>query len=309
MHRDLTAGSVTKNLLSMSLPTMFGFMSQTLYDLVDMAWIGRISPEAVASVTIFTTIFWLAEVMNEIIGTGSVSLISQSYGSGDTERTRRVIEQTIAFKALVALISATFLLLFLKPLIAFFTDDPLVRRSALEYGYIRIFFLPIMFSSYTVNTALRCTGDAKKPMIIMLTASVLNVVLDPVLMFDTIPGTPIHGFGLGVFGAALATIISITVAFLAGFCILFSRWARVRITLRGIFRLEWAIDRKLFAIGAPSGLEMLSRNGADLRNRGRGSDRNRHAAQGVRLHAPDRIDVRIGNHRRPKHRRREHLAG
>jgi len=92
-------------------------------------------------------------VLNEIIGTSSVSLITQSYGRNDMERTRRVLEQTLTFKMLVAVISAIIIAIILEPLLWFFSKDEKVIQSALEYGYIRIFFLPIMFASYSVNTA------------------------------------------------------------------------------------------------------------------------------------------------------------
>ena len=62
----------------------------------------------------------------------------------------------------------------------------MVLRAALDYGYIRMFFLPIMFSSYSVNTALRCLGDAITPMRIMIISSIANIILDPIFMFDTI---------------------------------------------------------------------------------------------------------------------------
>ena len=262
--KDLTTGSITKNLLSLSLPTMFGYLSYTLYDLADMAWIGRISPEALASVTIVATIFWLVEVLNEVIGTSSVSLISQSFGAGNLDRTRRVIEQTLTFKALVALIAAGILLISLKPLVMFFTQDPQVQNYCFEYGTIRLYFLPLMFSSYTVNTALRCTGDAKKPMIIMFASSLLNILLDPVFIFDLIPGTTIPGLGLGIFGAALATVLSGTLAFAAGLFILFSNYSRVRISFNGLYKLDWSIDKKLLTIGLPAGLEMFFRNFAQF---------------------------------------------
>ena len=86
MKRDLTQGSIIKHIVSMSVPSMFGLMSQSFYDIVDMIWIGRISVKAVAAVTLFVSIFWLFEVLNEIIGMSSVSLISQSYGAGNNER-------------------------------------------------------------------------------------------------------------------------------------------------------------------------------------------------------------------------------
>ncbi|MFN3283186.1 MAG: MATE family efflux transporter, partial [Pseudothermotoga sp.] len=123
MSRDLTQGSLTKNLFYMALPTMGGFALQTLYDIVDMFWIGRISSKAIAGVTIFSTVFWLVEVLNEIIGMSSTSLISQNYGAKDYERTNRIIEQTIVFKIFVAVVASAIMVVFLKPLMSFFSKD------------------------------------------------------------------------------------------------------------------------------------------------------------------------------------------
>jgi putative MATE family efflux protein len=258
--KNLLKGNLKINLLKMSLPTMFGFVLQSVYDIVDMMWVGRISSSAVAGVTIFSTIFWLVEVLNQIIGSSSVSLISQSYGSGDDEKTCITIEQTLTFKALVAVIAGVILLILLKPLLNFFSNDETVIKSALDYGYIRIFFLPIMFSSFTVNTALRCLGDSMKPMITMGTAAVMNIVLDPIFIFDVIPGTSIHGLNLGVFGAALATVISTLTAFSVGFFILMSGRTKVKPSFRGLLKLNWPIDKKLLRIGLPNGVQSLMRN-------------------------------------------------
>jgi len=256
----LLEGSITKNLFALAAPTMLGFMFQMFYDLVDMIWVGRISANAVAGVTIFSTVFWMVNVLNEIIGTSSISLISQSYGKGDEDRTSLCIEQTITFKALVAIITSILLFISLKPLLGFFTNDAEVFSLGLEYGYIRIFFLPIMFSSYTVNTAFRCVGDAKRPMMIMIVAAFLNIILDPIFMFDTIPYTSIPGLGLGVFGAALATVISVSVTFIIGFGLILSNKTKVKINIRRLLKLNLEIDKKLITIGLPSGAEAFSRN-------------------------------------------------
>ncbi|MCY6483427.1 MATE family efflux transporter [Clostridium aestuarii] len=259
-NKDLLQGSVTSNLLKMSLPTMLGFLFQSAYDLVDMIWIGKISSSAIAGVTIFVTIFWMVDILNQIIGTSSISLISQSYGSGDMEKTSRAIEQTLTFKALVAVIAGVIMLMILKPLIGFFTKDAVVIKNALDYGYIRIFFLPIMFSSFTVNTAFRCIGDAKKPMIIMIIAAIFNIILDPIFIFKTVPYVNIPGLNLGIFGAALATVISTVIAFGIGFYIFLSGKTKVKIKIKRLFKLNAEMDKKLITVGLPSGFEMLSRN-------------------------------------------------
>lgn len=115
---DLLTGDLRKNLLKISIPTMFGFVLQAVYDIVDMIWIGRISSSAMAGVTIFSTVFWIVTVLNEIIGSSSISLISQSYGSGDNERTVRVE----------------------------------VLKAALDYGYMRIFLDPLFMFSHFPGT-------------------------------------------------------------------------------------------------------------------------------------------------------------
>lgn len=262
--KNLLNSNILKTLFSMSIPTMLGFLFQSVYDLIDIAWIGRISYKAAAGVTLFAAIFWLVEVLNEIIGSSSISLISQSYGNGDEERTKLCIEQTLTFKALVAIIASIICLVMLKPVLHMFTKDPIVLKAALDFGFIRIFFLPIMFSSYTVNTALRCLGDAKRPMLFMALAAILNIILDPILMFKNIPGTSIPGFNLGVFGAGLATVISVTFAFVVGFTLLMSGKTKAKPTIKGLFRLNKEIDYKLITIGLPTGFEMLSRNFASL---------------------------------------------
>lgn len=256
----LTAGPVNKQILRLSLPTMVGMMLQAVYDLVDMVWIGFISPAAIAAATLFGTFFWMVEVLNEIVGTSSVALISQSHGAGDRERTSRISEQTLTFKFVVAVVGAFLLGISLRPLFGLFSDDPFVVSHGMDYGLIRVFFLPVFFSSYSVNTIFRCTGDAKTPMRLLAGSAILNMIADPILMFDTIPGTSIHGFGLGMKGAAIATVLSISVAFLVGFILLLKGKGDVSIGFKKLFSLEPVIMRKLFSIGLPSGITVLLRN-------------------------------------------------
>lgn len=264
MSRDLTRGPVVGNLLAMSLPTMFGMLGQTLYDVVDLFWVGRISGGAVAGVALFSSIFWLVEVLNEVIGTSSVALITQTFGSGDKAKTAHIVEQTIVFKVFVAIVASALLLVFIEPLVKVFSSDPEVIVAALRYGRVRAWFLPVFFATYSCFTALRCTGDPASQMWIMLGVSALNAVLDPILMFDVVPGLGIRGLGLGVYGAGLATVISIFVAFAVGFGLLASGRTRVKLSIRGLFRLDPAIDGKLLTIGLPTGGEMLARQLAGL---------------------------------------------
>lgn len=252
--------NISKNLFKLSVPTMIGFSIQSLYDLVDMFWIGKISYKAIAGIVIFSTIFWLVEILNEIIGTSSVSLISQSYGSGDKRLTSRIIEQTLIFKALVAVIASTILIVFFKPLVWFFSKDREVVESAIKYGYIRIFFMPIFFMTYSTFTALRNIGRATLAMTTMALGAFLNIILDPVFIFEKIPYIGVRGLGLGIEGAAWATVLSSFFPLIWGLTLLSRGIDGVKVSFKGLLKLDRLIDRKLITIGLPSGIEMLLRN-------------------------------------------------
>nr|WP_321294462.1 MATE family efflux transporter [uncultured Sphaerochaeta sp.] len=258
MHTATRA--MNKQIRQLSLPTMYGMLFTALNDVVDMFWIGMLDKEAVAAITIYLTLFWALEILNEIVGTSSVSMLSRSWGAGDREKTRSIGEQTFAFKALLGSLGAILLIICLPYFYRMYTDDPKVIAHGLNYGYLRSAFIPIFFSSYTVNTLLRSTGDAKTPMKLLLATAVLNMILDPLFMFPVIPYTSIRGLGWGMFGSALATCLSYLVAFLVGFVYLLGAKAPLSIRFRHIFHLDLKLDKKLLTIGLPSGLHMLLRS-------------------------------------------------
>lgn len=80
-------------------------------------------------------------------------------------------------------------------------------------------------------------------MYIMIVGAVTNIILDPFLMFKTVPGTSIPGLNMGVFGAAVATVISTSIAFLLGFYILLKGKKKLKISVKGLFKLDWNIDK------------------------------------------------------------------
>lgn len=252
---------ISREFWGMSYPSIVAFTLQSFYDIVDMIWVGKLSKEAMAGVTLFTTIFALFSVLNEVAGASSVSMISQSHGRGTKDRTQRIAEQTITFKVILAIITGLLIYITLDPLLNLYSDDPLVIQSAKEYGIIRIFSLPFAFTSYSINTIFRCTGDSKTPMRIMLTATITNMVLDPLFIFEKVPGTNIPGLNLGVFGAGLATVISIVLSCFVGGILLSQYRDVVQLSWRGLLSLEKDIDLQLLSIGLPSGFQLFVRMG------------------------------------------------
>lgn len=260
MAHTTDSKGLLKGIFALSIPTMLGMVFETLYELVDMAWVAKLSVDSVAAVTIFSTIWWILNIVNDIVGTSSVSIISRYHGSGSREKTVEAIEQTIIFKFLLAFIVGIIMSFIIPYILKPLAVNGEVLKQATIYGRIRLITLPLAFSSYTVNTALRCIGDGKKPLYIMALSGVLNMVLDPIMIFHEIPFLGLKGMGLGVAGAAYATVISQAAAFAVGLYILMSGKTYVTIGFkRGIYFVR-SLDIKLLTIGLPTGLEGLLRN-------------------------------------------------
>ncbi len=250
---DITEGNVLKSVLYMGIPSMIGFGAMTIYSLTDIYWVGRLGTAPVAAVTLFGAIAWILGSTNQIVGTGSVALISRRFGEKDYEATRDVIRQTLLLKFGIAVLMGA-LGLFLVPfVIGFMTDDPETRRLAVAYGSVYFCGLPFMFSSYTIYTALRGVGDAPKAMYIMLMSTGLNVGLDPLFIF---------GLEMGVAGAALATAISATCAVGVGLIVLSSGRANIKVPMWRRFHPNVETMLKILRIGVPAGINGLLRSGA-----------------------------------------------
>ena len=248
---DITKGSVLRNVLYMGIPSMIGFGASTIYSLTDIFWVSRLGTAPVAALTLFGAIAWVMGSANQIVGTGSVALVSRRFGERNVEATRDVIRQTLLLKASLAIIMGAVGLLIVGPVLRLMNAAPETEAYALQYGSIYFYGLPFMFCSYTVYTALRGVGDAPKAMYIMLLSTGLNVGLDPLFMF---------GFGMGVPGAAIATVLSAAIAVFAGLWVLSS--GRANITVRGWvhFKPRIGIMLEILGIGAPAGINGLLRS-------------------------------------------------
>jgi len=243
---------------------MMGMLAQSINDVVDMMWIGRISTSSIAAITLFSSVYWMVGVFNQIIGSGSVAVLSQAFGSGNVEEARKATAGVFTFKLLAGIVAATVLYIIINPILHLYTSDMNVIGSALAYGRIRIVFLPIMFSSFTVTTALRCSGDAKSPMIITMFTALLNIVLDPILIFDTIPFFGLPGLGLGIFGAALATVIATTLSFVIGYYLMFGPNSKLSIKAHELISIDLDLAKRVTKIGLPQATSGFLNNLANI---------------------------------------------
>lgn len=244
-RHDFTRGSTLRQLVSFSGPIMLANLLQTSYQLVDSLWIGNLlgaqalGAVAVSSVIIFT-------VLSFVIGMNSAALtiLSQQRGRGDEGGLRRYLN---AFVVILFLLSLT------MGVAGFFLSGTLLGVLGTPAGimdgarqYLQITFLGMLFLfGYNfISTVLRALGDSRTPMRFVALAVGLNVVLDPLL---------IHTFGLGIRGAAYATVISQGMAFVYGI---------VHVLRRKLVPLQvpkaptWTETRTILHLGIPAGLQM-----------------------------------------------------
>lgn len=248
---DITEGNVLRSVLYMGIPSMIGFGAMTIYGLTDIYWVGRLGTSPVAAITMFGAIAWVLGSANQIVGTGSVALISRRFGERDYEATRDVIKQTVLLKVLMAVIMGALGLAVTPLLLSLMGATTETYRHALAYANIYFYGLPFMFTSYTIYTALRGVGDAPKAMYIMLLSTGLNVALDPLFIF---------AFGMGVRGAALATVLSAAIAVGVGFIVLGAGRANITVNIAKRFHPKLSVMLSILGIGGPAGISGVMRS-------------------------------------------------
>ena len=198
--RDMTQGDPLKLILGFALPMLLGTLFQQLYSMADTVVVGRfLGVQALAAVGSTGAVNFM--VNGFVIGAsaGFAIPVSQRFGAGDHVNMRRFVANIIWMGLLFAAV--------LTVLVALFTRQVLVLTRTPEelldqaYAYIFIIFLgiPVTFLYNTTASVIRALGDAKTPVYFLVLASVVNIVLD--ILF-------IAGFGFGVNGPAIATLIS-----------------------------------------------------------------------------------------------------
>ncbi|SHJ86339.1 MATE family efflux transporter [Paramaledivibacter caminithermalis] len=253
-HEYIIKGPILGSLLKLALPLMVGQLIQTLYNLVDTLWVGKLGSEAVAAVSISFPIVFLMISLAAGLTIAGTALIAQNKGAGNNDKVDRILGQLFGFVGMLSIILALIGFVFSKQFIVWMGAQPQIIDDA--SGYLRIIFsgIPFMFIFFIFSASLRGIGDTMTPMLMTLFSATINVILDPLLIFGI-------GFfpKMGVQGAALATIISRAIAALYGLAILISGKKNLHLKFRYL-KPNIKIIKKVVIIGIPSSVQqsMLS---------------------------------------------------
>lgn len=243
---DLTSGNIWISIISFSIPLLIGNLFQQLYNTVDSYVVGNyVGKEALAAVGASTP------VINMLIGffmglaTGAGVVIAQYYGANDIKNMRKAIHNSMALTLVLSVVLTTIGLLFTNALLHAIgvPDDVFVQSSE----YLSIYFMGVTFVLiYNMGSGiLRALGDSQRPLYFLILTSFLNVVLD--VWF-------VKGFGWGVAGAAIATLISQAISAILVCFVLMHTNENYKVVVKEI-RFDKEILKRIVSMGLPTGLQ------------------------------------------------------
>lgn len=245
MEKNLTSGSVLKNIVYFSLPFLLAYFLQVLYGLADLFIIGQFDTVAsITAVSIGSQVMHMLTVMIVGLTMGSTVCIAQAVGADNKKQISQTIGNTAILFVAVSIFATVALAFFVDPLVAImYTPQESVSGTA---SYLFICFLGIPFiTAYNVISAIyRGLGDSKSPMYFVAVACVINIVLDYIF---------IGAMHLGPIGAALGTTLSQAVSVIFAL-VMFTRKKNI-LPGKEDFQISRFIMGKLLRIGLPVSLQ------------------------------------------------------
>ena len=200
MEKNLTTGSVFKNIVLFSLPYLLSYFLQTLYGMADLFIVGQF--EGVASTTavsVGSQVMHMLTVMIVGLAMGTTVSIGQAVGGGDTGRAAKDIGNTVTLFMIVAVALTVLLLIFVRPIVSVMSTPAEAADGAMSYLTICFMGIPFITAYNIISSIFRGLGDSKSPMYFIAVACISNIILDYLFM---------GVFRLGAAGAALGTTVS-----------------------------------------------------------------------------------------------------
>jgi putative MATE family efflux protein len=253
-RRDLTQGSILKNLMILSWPIMITQLMMTLGPTIDTIWVGRLGETSIAAVGVSGVAVML--VMGLMMGftMGMLALMARAIGAKDLQFANRVAQQAIIFSAIFATIIALVGHFFGEKILLIITQDPEIVR--LGTIYLRIEFIggATMVFRMTMDVIMQASGDTFNPMWIAAVYRAFHIILCPFLIFGwwIFPE-------MGVAGAAWTGVIAQGVGVLLGLRVLISGRSRVKLNFKG-FRFDFGIIWRIVRIGIPASIGGIQRS-------------------------------------------------
>ncbi len=245
---DMTSGSVTGKLLRLAWPVMAAHLLQTLYNLADAFWLGKLGRQSLVAPTISMNVVFIAMALGMGLGSAGTTLVSQYRGAGRDDLARRAGGQTFLILSVIGVVLGVLGLFFAPAIIRLLNTPTDSITETQTYLTWILAGLPLMFPFFVYQGISTGLGNTMGPLQVSLVTVVLNAVLDPLLIFGVGP-IP----ALGVTGAAAATVFCHGLASVIGTVRLFRGQSGFRLT-KATLRPEARTISRLLSIGLPISL-------------------------------------------------------
>jgi putative MATE family efflux protein len=239
-------------LIRLSIPSIAATITVSLYNIVDTFWVAKLGHEAIAALTIVFPYQILFYAVGGGTGIGIGALVSRRFGENNPEAANQVAGQIFLlsiFWGVIFMIAAVF---FSESILTAFGATPDILEYSTQYLVIISYGAPQIIFALVLSNLIRGSGDAVKPMVIMIAASVINIVLDPLMILGLGPFPE-----MGIRGAALATMIAQSCGALIGLYYFAARKTAFRIKARYLLP-DLSILRDIYRVGAPSSVLELT---------------------------------------------------
>jgi len=250
-RNNLTEGPIAKKLTSLTIPMIFGMLSMVIFNLVDTFFVSRLGTQELAAMGFTFPVVMFVTSVALGLGVATASVVSRAIGRGDHHQVRRLTTDSIVISLIVVVIFAVIGLITMDWVFRILGAEKDILSLVKQYMKIWYFGVAFVVIPMVGNNAIRACGDTLFPSLIMIFSTLINVILDPLLIF-----------GLGGFprmelaGAALATVIARAGALVLSFLVLHYKEKLLDFSLPPLAELKDSLGQ-IFYIGIPSAATRL----------------------------------------------------
>jgi len=243
---------INKRVWQLAWPAMVELLLSTLFSMVDMIMVGRISYQALTAVGLTNHPTMLALAVFQALNVGSTALVARFIGSGDIKNAKATVRQSMVLVTILGIVVSIGGYLLSPAIVTFMRAEPDVYPMSVSY--LQIVSLGWLFTTISLNIGaiLRGSGDTMTPMRYNLFSNLLNVFGNYVLIFGKF-GFP----AMGVAGAALSTTLCRGVAAFLALRAIFNKNRNIGVSLKDDYRIDKNLLERLISIGLPSAMEQF----------------------------------------------------
>ena len=236
----ITEGPLRPAIIALAWPAVGTTLFQVLFNITDTFWVGRtLGPAALAGVSVASYAIWIMTSIGELVGVGLTAVAARRHGERNPDAAARATGTALWMALAIGLAVAAGGVALLRPLFRVMQTAADVSRYGHDFLVVQLLGAALVYGYFVVAAAFRSAGDTRTPFYLLGAAVLVNLVLDPVMILGIGPFP-----ALGVYGAALATVLTRGLGFAVGLALLIRRGA-----VRNAF--EWRLARTIARIGLP----------------------------------------------------------